>query len=87
MAKRKVVKWFEAGRPLGWRKQDSQTKRRAIALRNRDGDYLKAGRALQALANVNSGRAGDRETARKASADLYVRPAQEETEQGEVGCG
>ena len=64
MAK-KTVKWFEAGRPLGWRKQDSQTKRRAIALRNRDGDYLKAGRALQALANVSA----DKETSRKASSD------------------
>jgi len=81
MAKRKVVKWFEAGRPLGWRKQDSQTKRRAIALRNRDGDYLKAGRALQALANVNSGRAGDRETARKASADASYMFAQHRKKQ------
>jgi len=64
MAKKKE-KWFEAGRPLGWRKEDSQGKRRAIALRNRDGNYLKAGRALQALANVTR----DVKTRQLASAD------------------
>jgi len=79
MAKKKVVKWFEVGRPLGWRKQDSQTKRRAIALRNRDGDYLKAGRALQALANVSANR--DKETSRKASADASYFFAQHRKEQ------
>lgn len=77
MAKKKVIKWFEAGRPLGWRKQDSQTKRRAIALRNRDGDYLKAGRALQALANVTT----DKETARKSSADASYMFAQHRKKQ------
>ena len=76
MAKKKE-KWFEAGRPLGWRKQDSQTKRRAIALRNRDGDYLKAGRALQALANVTA----DKETARKANSDASYMFAQHKKKQ------
>jgi len=71
------VKWFEAGRPLGWRKQDSQTKRRAIALRNRDGDYLKAARALQALANISQ----DKETARKAESDASYMFAQHKKKQ------
>jgi len=65
MPKKKVVKWFEAGAKLGWRKEDSQAKRRAISLRNRDGNYLKAGRALQALANVTR----DKRTAHLAKVD------------------
>ena len=63
-------KWFPAeGKPLGWRKEEGQAKRRATALASRNGNYLKTARALQALANVNSGPKGDRETERKARAD------------------
>lgn len=68
MAK-KVDKWFQpedwGSKPLGWSKDDPQTKRRRIALKNRGNDPLKAARALQSLANVTA----DKETARKAKAD------------------
>jgi len=63
-------KWFPAeGKSLNWRKEEGQAKRRTAALASRNGNYLKTARALQALANVNSGPKGDRETARKARAD------------------
>lgn len=77
MAKKKVVKWFSEGEKLGWRKEYSQTKRRATALRNRGGNYLKAGRALQALANVTA----DKTTARLASADAKYFFAQHKKKQ------
>ena len=48
----KKERWFEAGEPLGWRKSDSATTRRRIALRARGGDKLSTARALQALSNV-----------------------------------
>ena len=64
MAK-KVEKWFKPGKEIGWSKDDSQTKRRRIALKSRKGDLLKTARALQSLANVTE----DKETARKAAAD------------------
>lgn len=64
MAKKKE-KWFKAGKPLGWNKDDAMDKRRRIALRNRDGDELATARALQALANVTK----DPATKRKAQAD------------------
>ena len=51
MAKKKV-RWFAAGKPLGWRKTDNAEKRRRTALRNRGGDLLATARALQALSNV-----------------------------------
>ena len=65
MSKKKKKKWFKAGEPLGWDKNDTMNKRRKIALRNRDGDELKTARALQALANVTK----DKETKVKAGAD------------------
>jgi hypothetical protein len=58
-------KWFEAGRSLGWHKDDSQQTRRRAALKSRRGNYLKTARALQSISNVTQ----DRETARKAKAD------------------
>lgn len=58
-------KWYRAGQRLNWSKDDGQTTRRANALKSRRGNYLKAARALQALANVTR----DEETARKAKAD------------------
>lgn len=64
MAK-KTERWFTAGKELGWRKDDSETKRRRVALRKRNGSYLKTARALQALANVTQ----DKETKRKARSD------------------
>jgi hypothetical protein len=57
--------WFHAGKSLGWNKDDKQTTRRRNALKSRRGNYLKAARALQALANVSQ----DKETVRKARAD------------------
>jgi len=67
MVKKKVVRWFTSGEPLGWRHSDSQTKRRRVALASRGGDLLAAGRALQALSNVNKQR--NPGVARKARAD------------------
>jgi hypothetical protein len=72
MAKKKEL-WFQPekwkSKPLGWRKDDTQEKRRHIAMRNRGNNPLKAARALQALANVNKGKNGDTETRRKAQLD------------------
>lgn len=60
--------WFQPGKKLGWSKEQGQTTRRRIALKNREGNLLKTARALMALANVTR----DKETARKARADaLY----------------
>lgn len=58
-------KWFEAGKSLGWSKEDKQSTRRRNALHSRNGNYLRTARALLALANVTQ----DDETARKAHAD------------------
>jgi len=60
-----MTNWFEPGKSLGWSKDDSQTTRRRNALKSRRGNYLKAARALQALANVTT----DRETKQKAHSD------------------
>jgi len=60
-------KWFESGKPLGWRKDDTQAKRRREALKHRQGNLLSAARALTALSNVTR----DSETARKAKADAH----------------
>ena len=69
-------KWYHHGKSLGWNKDDGQVKRRRAALASRRGNYLKAGRALQSLANVTT----DRETARKARADaLYFFKKHQET--------
>ena len=66
--KKPATKWFEPGRSTGWSKDDSQAVRRRTILSSRRGNYLKAARALQALANVTK----DNETARKAHSDaLY----------------
>jgi hypothetical protein len=65
MSKKKVIKWFEAGKSLNWHKTDGQTKRRENALKSRKGNLLKTARALQSLANVTI----DEETKRKARAD------------------
>ena len=65
MAK-KVQKWFAPSeRKLGWSKDDSQTKRRKIALASRKGDLLATARALQSLANVTK----DPETKQKSAID------------------
>ena len=63
--KKKVVKWFQAGKPTGWRKEDTQTQRRRIALASHKGDLLSTARSLMALSNVSQ----DKMTARKAKAD------------------
>jgi len=69
MAERKT-KWSKGmsfGKPTGWRKEDTQAKRRRIVLRSRGGDLLATARGLQALANLTA----DKDTARKASADAH----------------
>ena len=55
-------------RKLNWSKDDTQAVRRRNALNSRHGSYLKAARALGALANVTQ----DADTKRKAKNDsLY----------------
>lgn len=65
MAKKKVVRWYQAGASLGWSKSDTQSKRRRAALASRKGNLLSAARALQALANVTR----DSQTRQRAHAD------------------
>jgi hypothetical protein len=62
-----MAKWFEAGKPLGWRKVDSASKRRRAALRSRKGDLLATARALIALSNVTK----DKMTKALARRDAY----------------
>lgn len=59
--------WFQYAvrRHTGWRKTQSATTRRRLALRAHKGDLLATARALQALANVTT----DPETKHKAQAD------------------
>ena len=67
---KKVEKWFKPSpRATNWDKDDPPVTRRRNVLKSRWGSYLKAGRAMLALANVNSGPKGDSETERKARAD------------------
>ena len=61
--------WFSPQIRSGWKKTDPAKVRRANVLKAHKGDLLGAARSKQALANVNSGPAGDRETAVKAQAD------------------
>jgi len=63
----KSKRWFEPGKPLGWRHTDPQEKRRRIALRSRGGNLLKTAKALLALANVQ--KRINPEVSRKARAD------------------
>lgn len=63
--KKITARWFKPGKPIGWRKSDSQTVRRQNVLKSRKGDLLKSGRACLSLANVTQ----DAETQRKAAAD------------------
>lgn len=66
--KKSATKWFEPGKHTGWSKDDGQATRRRAVLKSRQGNYLRAARALQALANVTQ----DKETQRKAHSDaLY----------------
>ena len=64
MAK-KGERFFAVGKPTGWKKDDSQDKRRRTILRSRKGDVLASARALTMLSNVSQ----DSETARKAKID------------------
>lgn len=65
MPKKKVVKFFVAGEPTGWRKEDTQAQRRSKALASRKGKLLPTARALMALSNVTK----DKLTARLARQD------------------
>ena len=62
---KRTGKFYHKGASLNWHKDDSQSKRRAAALKSRRGNPLKTGRALMALSNVTT----DSETKRKARAD------------------
>lgn len=75
--KKKPIKWFEPGRETGWSKSDGQAVRRRNVLKSRKGDYLKAGRALQALSNVTK----DDETRRKSRSDALYFFAQHNKQQ------
>ena len=57
--------WYEHGPETGWKKDMPADKRRRILSKAYKGDYLKAARAKQALANVNP----DPATRRAAKAD------------------
>lgn len=69
----KSKRWFEPGEPLGWRADDPMSKRRRIALKNRGGDYLAAGRALLALANVQRKINPDVSRKARSDADYFFR--------------
>ena len=65
MAK-KVVKWFQpSDRSTGWNKDDKPATRRRKVLKSRWNNPLKAGRAMQSLANVTT----DPTTKRLAKSD------------------
>jgi hypothetical protein len=57
--------WASVGVHMGWKKTQTQTVRRKLALKAHKGDILATSRALQRLANGSQ----DNETARKASQD------------------
>ena len=65
----KKERWYSPGKSLNWHKTDSQSKRRKAALASRKNNPLTTAKALNALANVQSGQHGDVETHRKALAD------------------
>ncbi len=62
---RESGKWFHAGKPLNWDKHDKLVTRRRNALKSRNGNYLRTGRALQALSNVST----DKTTKSEAAVD------------------
>ena len=53
------------GKPMGWSKWDSQTKRRRAALKAHKGDHLSTARALLQIANISQ----DKQTVIKAKSD------------------
>lgn len=65
MKKKKVIKWFKPGIPMGWKKDMLVGERRQTALMAHKGDKLATARALNALANVTA----DKETEREARKD------------------
>lgn len=67
--KKKVVKWYKPKVHSGWSKHMTPRGRRVKALRSHKRDYLATARSLQALANVNAGKKGDKQTARLAALD------------------
>ena len=52
-------RWFHPKIHSGWDKRMETEERRALMLKAHKGNYLATARALQALANVNSGPRGD----------------------------
>jgi len=62
---KRTGKWFHAGKPLNWDKDNKPVTRRRNALKSRNGNYLKTGRALQSLANVTK----DKKTKTEAGLD------------------
>lgn len=69
LKKKKVVKWYKPKVHSGWEKGQSNVQRRRLALKAHKKSYLSAGRSLLALANINSGKKGDKATYLKARAD------------------
>ena len=70
MAKQKVKteKWYSPSVVMGWRKDQSATTRRRLALKSHKGNKLATARALQSLANITV----DKATKKLARADaLY----------------
>jgi hypothetical protein len=68
LKKKKVTKWYKPKVHSGWSKDLTPRGRRVKALKAHK-TYLSTARSLQALANVNSGKKGDKATAVKARAD------------------
>lgn len=62
---REEGRWFHAGKHTNWDKHDKPRTRRIKVLKSRRGNYLKAGRAMQALSNVSK----DATTKREAGLD------------------
>lgn len=68
MRKKKTIKkekWYQPSTVMGWRKTQSASERRRLALKSHKSDKLATARALQSLANVTT----DKTTKKLARAD------------------
>jgi hypothetical protein len=62
---KKVTKFFNPKVHTGWKKTQSQSYRRRLALKAHGNDYLSTARGLQALSNISQ----DKATSRLAKSD------------------
>ena len=77
---KKTLKWFKPKVHSGWKKTLTPRGRRIKSLKSHKGNFLSTARSLGALANVNSGKKGDRQTYIKAKADsVYFYKKHKET--------